>query len=112
MNDIPFEIPETYIIEGHAYATGVSGTTDIHCHERSDKERMMDLKPGDTRRPKFEVRMGFALFGSYNEHRKSDNPFDERFNDNYVKGEGNTEKEAVADLCREVNSTANSLWEF
>ena len=56
--------------------------------------------------------MGFALFGSYNEHRKSDNPFDERFNDNYVKGEGNTEKEAVADLCREVNSTANSLWEF
>ena len=52
MNDIPFEIPETYIIEGHAYATGVSGTTDIHGHERSDKERMKDLQPGDTRRPK------------------------------------------------------------
>jgi len=112
MNDKPFEIQNTYIIDGHAYATGVSGTTEIFCHERSEKERMMDLKPGDLRRPKFEVRMGIALFGYNNENRRSDNPFHEHFDDNYVKGEGNTEKEALAELCREVSSTANSLWEF
>lgn len=112
MNDEPFEIPETYIIDGHAYATGVAGTTDIHCHELSDKERMMDLKPGDTRRHKFEVRMGFAVFGNYNESRASDNPFHPEFEDNYVTGRGNTVEEALADLCKEVSSTADSLWEF
>lgn len=112
MNEEPFEIPDTYIINGHAYATGVSGTTEIHCHERSDKERMMDLKPGDLRRPKFEVRMGIALIGYHNENRRSDNPFHEHFDDNFVKAEGNTELEAVANLVKEINSTADSLWAF
>lgn len=112
LEETPFEIPDTYIIDGHAYATGVSGTTEIHCHERGDKERMMDLKPGDMRRPKFEVRMGIALFGCCNDERQSDNPFHEDFNDNFVRGEGSTEEEAVANLCKEVCSTANSLWEI
>lgn len=110
--DQPFEIPDTYIIDGHAYATGVSRTTEIFCHERSDKERMMDLKPGDMRRPKFEVRMGIAMIGYYNRERRYDNPFHPNFDDNYVKGEGNTELEAVESLVKEVCSTADSLWEF
>ena len=112
MNEEPFEIPDTTIIDGHAYATGIAGTTPIHCHERSDKERMMGLKPGDMRRPKFEARMGFAVFGSYNKDRKSDNPFSPEFNDNYARAEGNTEVEAIENLVKEVSSTANSLWEF
>lgn len=112
MNDEPFEIPDTYIIDGHAYGTGVSGTTEIHCHERSDKERMMDLKPGDLRRPKFEVRMGIALIGYHNENRRSENPFHPHFDDNFIRAEGNTELEAVENLVKEVSSTANSLWEF
>lgn len=112
MNDEPFEIPDTTIIDGHAYATGVSGTTEIHCHELSDKERSMDLKPGDTLRPRFEVRMGFALFGHWNLHRKSNNPFDPRFDDNYAIGTGDTEAEALESLVREISSTADSLWAF
>ena len=70
----------------------------------------MDLKPGDLRRPKFEVRQGFALFGSYNDQRKSDNPFHPDFNDNYARAEGHSEVEAVANLVKEINSTADSLW--
>jgi hypothetical protein len=116
--ETPFEIPETRIINTGDLRVGalaVHGTTPIHIHELSDKERVMDLKPGDARRPKFEVRTGIAIFGSCNMDTEGFekcgyNPFHPDFQDNYAKGFGNTEEEALAALAADVHETGESLW--
>lgn len=104
-------LPDTRIIKpGETCgALAVQGITGIYLRELSDKERVMDLKPGDLRRPKFEVRVGFALFGSYNRENPVDNPFHPRFQDNWASGIGNTEEEACASLLADIRGTSEMI---
>lgn len=62
-----------------------------------------------------EARMAIAIFGNFNmpeeELAKIDyNPFHPDFNDNYAKGVGSTEQEAIAEMRKDVSDIADSLW--
>lgn len=79
---------------------GVSGTTGIAIRKTPEG---------------FEARMGFALMGQTNmneeEFRACDyNPFHEEFHDNYVKGTGATEEEAMAAMKNDLHDISESLW--
>lgn len=63
----------------------------------------------------FEARMGIAIFGATNmnedEFRAAQyNPFHDLFHDNFVKGIGATEEEAIANMKRDFNELYEGLW--
>lgn len=104
-------VPDTRIIKpGETCgALAVQGITEIYLREFTDKERVMDLKPGDLRRPRYEVRVGFALFGGYNRENPQENPFHPRFQDNYASGTGNTEDEALDALVKDITGISETI---
>lgn len=77
---------------------GVSGTTKLFVRQTGCQ---------------FEARIGIALLGSTNmplDELENSNPFDDNFQDNFAVGTGSTEAEALEDLMRDMNQTANSIW--
>jgi len=79
---------------------GVSGTTAIVIRKTAEG---------------YEARMGFALMGHTNMNedgfRAAEfNPFHGEFYDNYVKGVGLTEDEAMAAMKNDLNEISESLW--
>jgi hypothetical protein len=104
-------VPDTRIIKpGETCgALAVQGITEIYLRELSDKERTMDLKPGDLRRPKFEVRTGIAIFGHYNSGEAIENPFHPMFRNNWASGTGNTEEEALESLLADIRGTSEMI---
>ncbi len=105
-------VPDTRIIRpGETCgALACQGVTEIYLHELDDKERVMDLKPGDLRRPRYEVRVGIALFGSYHRDENGiENPFHPMYRNNYASGTGNTEEEALASLLADIRGTSEML---
>jgi hypothetical protein len=88
---------------------GVSGTTPVHVH------RIQDAKPGRGGRPPirdiFEARVGIAIMGHCAETTTPDSdPFDRRFCDNYARGLGTTEDEAIVAMRADMASMADTLW--
>lgn len=62
-----------------------------------------------------EVRMAISFFGNFNmseqELERIDyNPFHPDFNDNYAKGVGETEEEALKEMQKDISDIADSLW--
>ncbi len=79
---------------------GVSGITNVFV-----------VKEGDI----YTARVGIALMGSTNMSSEelaacNYNPFHENFRDNYAKGTGSTEEEAINDLKADLRKLADSLW--
>lgn len=61
---------------------------------------------------RFEARTGVALFGYLqDEDSAGGNPFDDKFMDNYVRGVGATEEEAVADMEKDWKELGDSLFD-
>lgn len=63
----------------------------------------------------FEARMGIALFGQTNMDEQgfkdcNNNPFHEKFYDNFVRGFGKTKEMAIANMKKDQTSMADSLW--
>ncbi len=61
----------------------------------------------------FEARHGVAIMGHTNmplEKLAKISPFDDDFNDNFARGVGATEREALADLDAVAKAIAKSLW--
>lgn len=115
MNEEPFEIPETTVINLHGHALGVSINSPIHIRELSNKERSMGLKPGDWLRQKYECRAVITLFGNSNmtdEELKSINynPFHPDLEDNYCSGFGNTHEECLESLKKDMESISQTLF--
>lgn len=78
---------------------GISGTTQVFVREEP---------PGA-----FEARVGVAIMGLTN--RKDDglkdaSPFDPDFNDNFAKGLGKTQEEALEALKKDMKNLSESLW--
>ena len=99
----------------HCKDIGIAGTTPVVIKELSDKERTQGLKAGDTRRKKYEARMGVAIMGATNLNEKQMrlaefNPFHDKWYDNYASGFGNTHEEAIADLKKDKAKLAESLF--
>lgn len=62
----------------------------------------------------FKCRAAIALFGSFNmdmEYLEKTSPFAPDFQDNYVEGKGKTKEEAYLDMYKEMQKTADSLWD-
>ena len=86
-----------YIISNHI---GVSGFKIYWVHNLDNTE--------------FKCRMAIALFGSFNmpmEYLEKTSPFDPTFQDNYIEGKGKTKEEAFENMQKEMQKTADSLWE-
>lgn len=80
---------------------GLSGTTEIHVKKLDDGT--------------FEARMGIALFGSTNMDDKgfeacNYDPFHDKFYDNYVRGKGKTQDEALDAMKEDQKQITESLW--
>jgi len=81
---------------------GVSGTTEVHVKEQDGV---------------FEARVGIAIMGHVNMTEDQfeacqHNPFHEGFYDNYSQGFGATVEEAIEDMKKDMEDTAESLWAF
>lgn len=92
---------EEEIIIHQCSHVGVSGTTPVHIKKHNDE--------------KFEARCGIALIGTMNmtpeQYDACDhNPFHEKFNDNFCRGEGKTEAEAIENLKIDMHMLSNALW--
>lgn len=105
-------LPDTRILDlnGYPAAMAVTPVSEVYLRELTDKERVMDLHPGDTRRPRFEIRCGVALMGRHNTENPQHNPFHPDYRDNYSSGTGNTEEEAVASLLDDIRGISDSLF--
>jgi hypothetical protein len=80
---------------------GCSGTTDVHVKK---------LPNG-----RFEARVGIAIMGMTNMDESgfkacSHDPFHDRFYDNFARGLGDTQEEAIASMKKNMKATADSLW--
>lgn len=86
-----------YIISNHI---GVSGFKIYWVHNKENTE--------------FKCRTAIAFFGSFNmdnEYLEKTSPFEPDFQDNYIEGKGATKEEAYEDMMKEMQKTADSLWE-
>ncbi len=64
---------------------------------------------------KYEARVGFILFGAGNlSEEEMDSagrdPFSDKWQDNFCRGFGNTEEEALADLKKNYDELYESIW--
>lgn len=80
---------------------GVSGTTE--CYVKSTAAGV------------YEARMGFSLIGHTNMTQEQFNacdcnPFHDEFHDNFAKGVGSSEEEAIASLKKDLKDIADRLW--
>lgn len=89
----------------------------FHCHECSHLGVSGTTKIFTRRNPdgQWEARMGIALIGSTNMdfagyEAAQHNPFHEKFYDNYAKGLGASEGEALEALKEDVHKISESLW--
>lgn len=58
-------------------------------------------------------RMAVAIMGTFNMTEKeiaTISPFDERFNDNYVQGKGETKEEAYENMEKDMKEMSDMLW--
>jgi hypothetical protein len=106
---------ETRKLECTVGSRGFAGVTPVCIRELTDKERTMDLKPGEKRRPKLCARVGFAVMGSTNMYPEEfdacdHDPFHDKFEDNYVEAFGDTDEECVEELKNELNSFSGGLF--
>lgn len=86
---------------------GVSGTTNVHT--------MKIQKGGDhfgqTVPSVWEARVGIAIMGHCAATTTIDsNPFERTFRDNYARGFGTTEDEAILALKLDLKQTADAIW--
>ena len=81
---------------------GVSGTTDVVTRQNSNGT--------------WEARVGVSMIGTTNmeweDIERINNPFSDEWEDNFARGTGATEAEAIDALKKDVQSLADSLWAF
>lgn len=83
---------------------GVAGTTKVHVHHvQTARGKVRDI---------FEARVGIAIMGvTANPKTNEDSdPFSSSFRDNYARGFGTTEEEALEALREDIKTTTDSLW--
>jgi hypothetical protein len=86
---------------------GVSGTTNVHTMKIQDG--------GDYRGTPiptiWEARVGIAIMGhSAPTTTTESNPFERAFRDNYARGFGTSEDEAILALKMDMDRTADAIW--
>lgn len=89
---------------------GVAGSTKVHVHHVQRAHPIREGRP--TIHDVFEARVGIAIMGSTAnpETTEDSDPFSGRFRDNFARGFGTTEEEALEALRHDVHSIADSLW--
>jgi hypothetical protein len=81
---------------------GISGTTRVHVHH------IQTGKPALRIPDIFEARVGIAIMGYCNPG--DSDPFSHKFRDNYARGFGTTQEQAIEALKADIKSTAESIW--
>jgi hypothetical protein len=104
--DRPKRLPDAVHSCAHI---GVAGTTDVHVRH------IQEAKAGVGKRGPipdvFEARVGVAIMGSVNDEASIGmDPFDRKFRDNFARGYGTTEQEAIDALRADMESIAEGLW--
>jgi hypothetical protein len=89
---------------------GVAGTTRVHVRRRQKAGPTKEGRP--LVRDIFEARVGIALMGTTAnpETNEDSDPFSMRFRDNFARGYGTTEEEALEALKADMHNIADGLW--
>jgi hypothetical protein len=89
---------------------GVAGTTKVHVRQVQQARPTKGGRP--TIRDVFEARVGIALMGATAnpETNEDSDPFSMRFRDNFARGYGTTEEEALEAMKADMHNIANGLW--
>jgi hypothetical protein len=84
---------------------GISGTTKVVVHHVQSGDPAKDIPDV------FEARVGIAIMGDCNSETTEDSdPFSSRFRDNFARGFGLTEEQAIRALKADMNRTADGLF--
>jgi len=91
---------------------GISGTTEVFARQETFTAQ---TQRGRITYDIWEARMGLAILGTCNtsdEERAAcdHNPFHPNWKDNYAKGTGRTQEEAIEALKKDVEEMSNALW--
>jgi hypothetical protein len=86
---------------------GIAGTTRVHTRKLQESGVI-----GDRAIPEiWEARVGMAIAGyAAPTTTEESNPFDRTFRDNFARGFGTSEDEAIAALRLDLKRTADGLW--
>jgi hypothetical protein len=89
---------------------GVAGTTKVHVRQVQQTRPTNGGRP--TIRDVFEARVGIAIMGATAnpETDEDSDPFSIRFRDNFARGYGTTEDEALEAMKADMRSIADTLW--
>jgi hypothetical protein len=89
---------------------GVAGTTKVHVRQVQQARPTKGGRP--TIRDVFEARVGIAIMGATAnpETDEDSDPFSIRFRDNFARGYGTTEDEALEAMKADMRSIADTLW--